>query len=107
MPGETDSVPTLPLLGRPLRRAEFLALLWAGLAVLQAGLAVTPVIAGRTPAPFDVVLAVGFLALGTVYLRRPGAVRNGTDPAPRWWYGLVAAGAVVLSLVGVTLRYVG
>jgi hypothetical protein len=99
----TSSGPTLPVLGRPLRRAEFLALLWLGLAAGQAALVGGTLGTGGTPDPFDAVLVVGFLVLGGVYLRRPGAVRDGTDPAPGLWYGLVAAGVVLLA--GVALAY--
>lgn len=94
--------PRLPGLGRPLRRAEFLAVVWFGLGAVEGWTVVTALAGGGTPALLDVALAVGFLAIGAVYLRRPDAIRRGTDPAPRWWYGLAAA-ALGLLLLGVFL----
>jgi hypothetical protein len=104
MTGDDDGAtgPRLPGLSRPLRRAEFLAVVWFGLGAAEGWAVVTVLAAGGSPDLLDVALTVGFLAIGAVYLRRPDAIRRGTDPAPRWWYGLAAA-ALGLLLLGVFL----
>ncbi|WP_254831853.1 hypothetical protein [Haloglomus salinum] len=100
--------PTVPVLGRPLVRAEFWAILLALAAVAFGSLAVARALGAVAGDPWLIgAAAVAQAGLAGHYARRPVGYARGTLPVPAHWYRIiavltagVAAGAVAALLLG-------
>lgn len=106
--GTTPDPPAVPVLGRPLVRAEFWALGLALAAVGFGGLAAARAAGLAAGDPWLLgATAAAQAVLAAHYARRPTGYARGTLPVPRRWYEVVAvvtvglgAGAVAALLLG-------
>ncbi|WP_254823402.1 hypothetical protein [Haloglomus halophilum] len=100
--------PTVPVLGRPLVRAEFWAVLLALAALSFGGLAAARALGAAAGDPWLIgAAAVAQAGLAVHYARRPPGYARGTLPVPVHWYRIilfllvgVAAGAIAALVVG-------
>jgi hypothetical protein len=110
MPSETDDAgsPAVPLLGRPLVRAEFWALCLALAAAGFGGLAVARAAGAVAGDPWLIgAAALAQAVLAGHYGRRPAGYARGTLPVPRHWYRVVGVVAVGLGAGAVAALVVG
>jgi hypothetical protein len=107
--GSGDSEPpVVPVLGRPLVRAEFWAVLLALAAVTFGSLAAARALGAVAGDAWLIgAAAVAQAGLAAHYARRPAGYARGTLPVPGRWYRIVAvvaagmaAGAVAAFLLG-------
>jgi hypothetical protein len=107
---DSDSAdpPAVPVLGRPLVRAEFWAILLALAALAFGGLAVARALGAVAGDPrFIGAAALAQAGLAGHYARRPVGYARGTLPVPVHWYRIilfllvgVVAGAIAALVVG-------
>jgi len=83
-----------------LRRADFLAVLWAVMGVFWLVSALGDGIPTELLSADSFFIANGFflLGFGMYYHRRPDSVRRGHEPTPSWWFWLGGAVVGVLAL---------
>lgn len=94
--------PVVPVLGRPLVRAEFWAALLALAALAFGGLAAARAAGLAAGDPWLLgATALAQAALAAHYARRPPGYARATSPVPRAWYERVAVVAVGLAAGGV------
>jgi hypothetical protein len=105
--GDDERPPVVPVLGRPLVRAEFWAALLALAAVAFGGLAAARAAGLVAGDPWLLgATALAQAALAAHYARRPLGYARATSPVPRGWYeaaavvavGLVAGAGATLAL---------
>ncbi|MDG5777826.1 hypothetical protein VB773_05815 [Haloarculaceae archaeon H-GB2-1] len=81
-----------------MRRASFIALGFAVVGVVHAGLGVSDLLVGdSTGYAFLGVSLADLLIAGFAY-RHPEQYRSGSEPVPRRWYELAAFLAILLAL---------
>ena len=105
----TDPNPaSVPVLDRPLVRAEFWALGLALAAVAFGGLAAARAAGLATGDPWLLgASAVAQAVLGAHYARQPTGYARGTFPVPRRWYEITAVVAVGLGSGAVAALLLG
>jgi hypothetical protein len=107
--GEADSAPpVVPVLGRPLVRAEFWALGLVLAAVAFGGLAAARAAGLAAGDPWLLgATAAAQAVLAAHYARRPTGYARGTLPVPRHWYEITAVVAVGLGTGAVAALLLG